>query len=455
MKAFKGILSITTILVVALIFSQCSSEESDDSGSGNAGETATLTASPVQVAFEDTQVNENSALKIINLIPANLISDLNISSNNAAFELSTDASTFSGNISIPANSISNSIFVRFTPTGIDDFQGIITIQNADLATDVTVNVSGTGTPIIHNYPTFNRTRVAFGGGFSQSATQSFTLHNDLSNIEAIKMYVKLTCPAGGCDEWDVFANVKVTDPQSGEQFEMARFITPYWNDNSQLPRGFEYDVTDFKSLLTGNTELRVYTECWNARGYQVSIDFDYVEGTPDYPYYEIARMFNYDGNSLSGIPYGRANNFDVTRTVNVPTNSQSTHLRTIISGWGQAASGDQDGRTCAEWCYRTHDVLINGSNMFQHDLGPLGCAANPVNNQSPGNWTPDRAGWCPGMEVPTRIDNFTANMAGSTFTFEYDLEDWTNNTSDNSFYAISTFVVVKSDSPISRPVVID
>ncbi|GAL65768.1 hypothetical protein [Jejuia pallidilutea] len=70
------------------------------------------------------------------------------------------------------------------------------------------------------------------------------------------MYVKLTCPDVGCDEWDVFANVKIKDQVSGEDYELARYITPYWNDNSQLDRGFEFDVTDFKSLLTGEVELR-------------------------------------------------------------------------------------------------------------------------------------------------------------------------------------------------------
>ncbi|MCB0381740.1 MAG: peptidase, partial [Psychroserpens sp.] len=55
------------------------------------------------------------------------------------------------------------------------------------------------------------------------------------------------------------------------------------------------------------------------------------------------------------------------------------------------------------------------------------CASNPINNQNPGNWTPDRAGWCPGMVVPPRIDQFTSIMAGSTFTFEYDYEDWVSD----------------------------
>ena len=90
--------------------------------------------------------------------------------------------------------------------------------------------------------------------------------------------------------------------------------------------------------------------------------------------------------------------------------------------------------------------------MFQHDMGPIGCASNPVSNQSPGNWQPERAGWCPGMEVPIRLDEFASPMAGNTFGFKYDYEDWTSDGGNgNAFYATSTFVVVKSDTPITKP----
>ena len=126
----------------------------------------------------------------------------------------------------------------------------------------------------------------------------------------------------------------------------------------------------------------------------------------------------------------------------MPNNSESSHLRTIISGWGHATPNDADGRPCAEWCFRTHDIKINGNNTFQHYMGPIGCSSNPVSNQSPGYWQPDRAGWCPGMVVPVRTDELDSSLNSSTFSFEYDLEDLTSNgNGGNAFYAISTYVV--------------
>merc|ERR1711974_415029 len=118
---------------------------------------------------------------------------------------------------------------------------------------------------------------------------------------------------------------------------------------------------------------------------------------------------------------------------------------------GHTTPNDSNGRPCAEWCYRTHDVKINGATMFQHDMGPIGCASNPINNQNPGNWTPDRAGWCPGMVVPPRINQFGSTMAGGSFSFEYDYEDWVSDLAGGvAFYATSTFVVVKSSTPINK-----
>lgn len=406
------------------------------------------------IVFEDTQVSQSSESNEVVVVADNLDDSISVTVS-AGFEISIDGVDFVSSIEIPVETANaeNTIYVRFLPTEVGNVSGTL-IFSSDGASSVEVSLSGNGTPVVYNYVTFDSERLAFGGGYNQSSTQMFNLHDDLSNIETIKMYVKLRCPSVGCDEWDVYANVKVRDNASGELYELGRYITPYWNDNSQLERGFEFDVTDFKSLLTGTAELRIRTECWNDKGYEVTVDFDYIEGTPDYPYYAVSRVLAYDDWSSSGVPYGVDNSFDLDKSVSVPSNAESTHLRTIISGWGHATPNDPDGRPCAEWCYRTHDVLINGTATFQHDLAPLGCASNPVSNQAPGNWQPDRAGWCPGMVVPARIDQFSSAMGGNMFTFEYDYEDWVNDGENgNAFYATSTFVVVKSNTPINKPVV--
>lgn len=310
-----------------------------------------------------------------------------------------------------------------------------------------------------NYSAFSSVRLGFGGGLSQTKISSFDLNPDNTNVKEIKMYVRLDCPSGGCNIWDVYANIKVKDKETQQWYEIGRYITPYGVDTSQLQRGIEIDVTDFKSILQGRTELRAFIEVWGADGWNLSVDFDYIEGVPDFPYYAVSEVFAYNNLSLAGVPYGTNNTagFDLTKTITIPKNAMRTHLRTIISGWGHATPADSDGRGCAEWCFRTHNILINDENAFIHEMKPIGCGSNPVNPQR-GNWAPDRAGWCPGMAVPLRIDKFKKSNSNTTLNFEYDFEDWisdggTQSAQTGAFYAISTYVVVKSNTKIEKPLI--
>ena len=50
--------------------------------------------------------------------------------------------------------------------------------------------------MVYNYQTFDQTRLAFGGGYNQSSTQTFMLHEDMTTIETINMYLQLNCPSG-------------------------------------------------------------------------------------------------------------------------------------------------------------------------------------------------------------------------------------------------------------------
>ncbi|MDN3706738.1 peptide-N-glycosidase F-related protein [Myroides ceti] len=328
-----------------------------------------------------------------------------------------------------------------------------------------VNDDSTGDPVVPpgpepdkvvNIKTFDKEHLGFGGGLEQTAVKTFTFPTDMDKVKNIKLYLQLACPTAGCNIWDMYANVQAKDKTTGKWYEIARYITPYGRSTEVLERGLVVDVTDFKSVLQGATELRIFIEVWGADGWLVSTDFDYTYGTPDYKYYEVEEVMAYNKNSLEGVPYGETHNFDLTHSIQIPTNAESAHIRTIISGWGHATPMEA-GRGCAEWCYRTHHVWINSEEKFSHELKAEGCASNPINNQR-GNWKPDRAGWCPGMMVPVRIDKFTNSVAGQNLNFEYKFQPWTNDMQaqiDNphAYYAISNYIVVKSNSPIVKPIV--
>ena len=406
--------------------------------------------------FEDTEVmTESSSLNLV-VNGDNLVTSLDLSVT-AGFVISLDDITFTNTLQIPADSANDDtvVYVKFKPTEVASITGVIAFKNAEVD-DVEINLLGYGTAVTYNYKTFNQKAIAHLGGATRTAQGTFNLHTDLSNISKIKMFLQIDCPSSGCDDWDRFANVKVKDVSSGKWYELGRYITPYWTGTQQLARGLEFDVTDFKSLLTGSVDLRIMTDNWTTKADLISVEFDFIEGKPDYPYYAISEVLGFHSNSTGNgaIPYGVSHNRDLDKQISIPSNAESTHLRTVISGWGHATPKDTNGRGCAEWCFRTHHIKINGSNTFEHYMGPIGCASNPVSNQSPGNWTPDRAGWCPGMAVPTRIDVLSSSMAGSNFSFEYDFEDWTNNMGNgDAFYSTSTYVVVKSNSVIVKPTI--
>ena len=56
----------------------------------------------------------------------------------------------------------------------------------------------------------------------------------------------------------------------------------------------------------------------------------------------------------------------------------------------------------------------------------MACGDNKVQPQN-GNWQPDWAGWCPGMEVPVRTNVFDYARAGESFCYKYQLEPWEND----------------------------
>ena len=419
----------------------------------------TITVDKTSISFDDTMITKSSTTASVFIQSKNVESAVNVTSSEG-FEISVNNLDFGNSLTIDANE-SKTVYVRFSPSNLQDYNGSIDVENTQ-ATNVKINLSGKGVQLRYNYKAFSNKRLAWGSGYSQAASQNFDLHSDNSNIESIMMYIRLECPSGGCDPWDRFANILVKNGDTNQWYEMARHITPYGVGNSVLDRGLEVDVTDFKSLLVGNVELKTYAETWVSSGWVISLEFDFLAGEPDYKYYQITPVIQFNNNSLSGVPYGGENGvteldetkFDLKKSISLGSNIKSAHFRTIISGWGHATPADSDGRACAEWCFRTHKIKIDNTDKFSHYMGPIGCSSNPITNQG-GNWSPDRAGWCPGMVVPVRIDQFNSDISNSTIDFEYYFQPWTNNfvgtqgyNNKNAYNAISSFIVLKSDQQI-------
>ena len=110
------------------------------------------------------------------------------------------------------------------------------------------------------------------------------------------------------------------------------------------------------------------------------------------------------------------------QTRDAPAWATKVEVATIISGhgWGR------DMENCAEFCNHTHHFTVNGTeNQIRHDNADealpgtilnYGCAnlvsVGVVPNQF-GTWPYARAGWCPGLDVPPKRIDITAQVLGA------------------------------------------
>lgn len=250
------------------------------------------------------------------------------------------------------------------------------------------------------------------GSAGQSQFTKVLLPEDIERFDKLLMHIDVRCPRGGCDPWDQPAKVSVMD--GDEEFEIARFITPFG-----IACGpWTVDVTDFKTLLSGNVEFKSFVQVWGPNGWLVTIDLELVEGENLLPFQKLTPLWTEDYLVYGdpGVSYDLPAQ-DVVRD----DFTEAAHMRMTISGHGQ---GNTDN--AAEFSNKTHSVVLNGSVIADHPLWKTDCNVNDCSPQN-GTWEFARAGWCPGEAVNPFILDLTADLrARVTATLDYDLESYTN-----------------------------
>lgn len=190
------------------------------------------------------------------------------------------------------------------------------------------------------------------------------------------------------------------------RFEIARYITPYGIGLTLDQDGWTwvYDVTDYAPLLQGMVELE-------AGNWQELLDlkFLFIEGTPPR---EVKRVDAFWKGSYNLSTFDQ----NVTEHSFIPEQDEETfRLKTRASGHGFG-----QGNNCAEFCFNTHTVEVNGTPQWSWEIMQE-CADNPLYPQG-GTWIYDRAGWCPGDVVTTQDFELTPLVTSSApFTVDYDI----------------------------------
>lgn len=277
------------------------------------------------------------------------------------------------------------------------------------------------------------------GGEGQTKFTPVNMPENMEAYEKLLLHISVECPSTGCDPWDQPASFFVIT-EKGE-FEIARYITPFGIECGD----WVVDVTDFKSVLSGQIIFKSFVQVWGPSGWLVNADLEFIKGE-EKTFQKLTPLWETQ-NWVYGDP---AISYDLPeQTTTIAENTQSGHMRMTLSGHGQ---GNTDN--AAEFSNKTHDLFVNGAIAGVHNPWKTDCAQNACSNQA-GTWLFSRAGWCPGQQVIPFTFNLNEDMvAGEDLVIDYVLEDYTNfiNTGYNGsshtepHFRIFSYLVEQSNS---------
>jgi hypothetical protein len=210
------------------------------------------------------------------------------------------------------------------------------------------------------------------------------------------------------------------------RYEIMSFVTPYGNglDLGQNGVMWEFDMTDFKPILTGNKRMSM--EYGGQNQEEIDIRFLFIRGTPPREVKDIQAIWPIESHGMVEIYNDAAYE---PRQLPLDPTSGGWKIRSTITGH------QQNG----EFVGRYHWLNINGGPQEAHWRVWKECADMPVYPQG-GTWLYDRAGWCPGVPSDLfELEVGSQGVPGDTLTVDYGL-DVVSNTSATNYLNCTQFV---------------
>ncbi len=289
----------------------------------------------------------------------------------------------------------------------------------------------------------------------------------------VLMNFTLGCASGGCSDWDYDVHIQIMNNtgrydsnitridtlsfspltldtvwnvyQVQEAYELARVITPYGGYMRTGTNGYTnswehrhmFDVTDFVGLLKDTVNMRSFFSGWS-NGFDVTLDFYFIEGTPNRNVISIQNIFQ------GGAGYPDAATFNSINTPSknllVPLGTKLAKVRVIPTGHGF----DNDVN-CAEFCPKMYYINLNGNPIASDNIWDDQCGMNPVFPQA-GTWIFDRANWCPGKRAKVFENDITSFVtAGTSYDFDFDVEAFSWTGSQTPSYSITAQLITYGD----------
>lgn len=236
--------------------------------------------------------------------------------------------------------------------------------------------------------------------------EGYTLPQSVGAYDQIIAHFEVECPEGNCDDWDRRSFIDIKAP-NGEWIQVLRYITPY-----NVGCTHSIDVTDYMSLLQGELEFRAFVDTWGTGGWQYTLTFEYVAGTPDYKYSSVASVWD------ELYPLGDPANLQPVTTVayTFPEGTEQATMRLSTTGHGW---GENNHLNAAEFYHAYNYIDVNDETAFTQNLWN-DCNPNPDNcTDQQGTWYFDRAGWCPGIIAPPHIFNLEEYISQGNIDLGY------------------------------------
>ena len=183
--------------------------------------------------------------------------------------------------------------------------------------------------------------------------------------DMITATLEVTCPTGGCGEWDRVASIDARG-HDGKWVEIIRYITPYG-----VPCSHVIDLTDYMSVLQGKVSFRLNCGTLD-NGYLYDLTLNYSEGTP---------LFNYSNIDIiwwETYQFGDYANLQPVENVSYTfqENAEAATMKLVSTGhgWGSLNTGN-----AAEFYNATHHIWVNGEETFeQHNWSECGQSPDMV-----------------------------------------------------------------------------
>ena len=244
----------------------------------------------------------------------------------------------------------------------------------------------------------------------------------------VTCHIAISCPTApaDCDPWDRLGWLRLRQevaPDVFEDYELARFITPYdiTFDGGPQACSWELDMTDLQFLLHDTVTLRMYIETWmgNDNGWKMTVTFIMNPGIPEREPFAIQQL--YSGRNVRygdpGVPH--AESLPVV-PITVPEEASFATAKIYATG-----HGFYNTHNAAEFSNKWQRLRVD-SNTEQHQLWRNDCERNECAPQL-GTWQYDRAGWCPGDKAESwNVDISDWITPGATHDMVLELQPYEN-----------------------------